>query len=315
VTVRANDDPVRAAVVAERLTEVSTGAGVVHLVLAWGAYAALAAVGLAADNPLVWAVCWFAMAWLLLGNGGLMHETAHGHVLRIKPLERTVGIAAAATLLFPWATYRAFHLEHHIHTAGPDDPEGEPITFVSRLQYAALIPLAGTIFSAQLAWFTLRTMAGRPPKWARTRSQRRLIKVNGVVMVIVTALLVAGLLTEPGLIAKLWLVPLAVVYVALFPFVLLSEHYGGVPDVTPLENTRTVVSNPAVRWVFWNNNFHAEHHLVPAVPYDKLPRLHEVVAPQMDPAWVARSYTSFHRSVLAPLPLVPRRTADAAAEG
>jgi fatty acid desaturase len=305
---RTSDDTIRSVVVAERLTAVSPRTGAWHLVCSWGAYAALATVGLAADHLAVWLACWFLMAWLLVGNGGIMHETTHGHVFRTTLLERAVGMLAAATVLLPWATYRAFHLEHHIHTAGPDDPEGEPITFTSRVQFAALIPLAGTVFSAQLAWFTLRTVAGRPPKWVRTASQRRLIVVNAVVMVTTTALLVSGLVVSPGITLKVWLAPLVFLYVVLFPFVLLSEHYGGRPDVPVLENTRTVVSNRFVRWAFWNNNFHAEHHLVPAVPYDKLPRLHELTGPQFEPQWLSRSYTAFHRSVLRPLPVLPHRS-------
>jgi fatty acid desaturase len=281
----------------------------VHLALSWGAYAAIAAIGLAVDHIAVWLPCWFAMAWLLVGNGGLMHETAHAHVFRSTLANRAAGMIGAASILLPWATYRAFHLEHHIHTADADDPEGIPIVFGSRLQYALLIPIAGTVFAAQLAWFTLRTVVGRPPRWVRTTSQRRMIRVNALVMVAATVLLVGGLVTAPWLTFALWGAPLALLFLVLFPFVLLSEHYGGEGGVPALENTRTVRSNALVRYVFWNNNFHAEHHLVPAVPYDKLPRLHEVVAPQLAPEWLASSYTRFHLDVLRPLPLLPRRDA------
>jgi fatty acid desaturase len=307
VTGRATADPIRATVAAEGLTALSPRASAVHLACSWGTYVGLAAVGLAVDHLTAWIVCWFLMAWLLVGNGGIMHETAHGHLFPRPNADRAVGMVAAATILLPWATYRAFHLEHHIHTAGPDDPEGEPITFTSKLQYALLIPLAGTVFSAQLGWFTLRTVVGRAPKWVRTKSQRRLIVVNAAVMVLATTLLVTGLVVDAAFTAKVWLVPLAFLYLVLFPYVLLSEHYGGKPDVPVLDNTRTVRSNRAVQWAFWNNNFHAEHHLVPAVPYDKLPRLHELVAVQAESEWLARSYSAFHRGVLAPLPVLPRR--------
>jgi fatty acid desaturase len=96
VSTRTTEDPIRALVAAERLTEVSSRAGAVHLVLSWGAYAAIAAVGFAVDNLVVWVLCWFLMAWLLIGNGGLMHETAHGHVFRRPVLERAVGMVGAA---------------------------------------------------------------------------------------------------------------------------------------------------------------------------------------------------------------------------
>jgi fatty acid desaturase len=128
-------------------------------------------------------------------------------------------------------------------------------------------------------------------------------------MLAATALAVVGLAVAPAFTFKVWLAPLAFLYLVLFPFVLLSEHYGGQPDPSALRNTRTVRSNALVRWAYWNNNFHAEHHLVPAVPYDKLPRLHELTGPQIEHPWLARSYLGFHRSVLAPLPTLPRRRA------
>src|SRR3546814_11102693 len=76
--------------------------------------------------------------------------TAHAHGFQSTVANRAAGMVGAASILLPWATYRAFHLEHHIHTADADDPEGVPIVFRSRLQYALLIPIAGTVFAAQL---------------------------------------------------------------------------------------------------------------------------------------------------------------------
>jgi len=40
-------------------------------------------------------------------------------------------------------------------------------------------------------------------------------------------------------------------------------------------NTRTVHLNPIARFIYWNMNYHLEHHMFPMVPYHALPRLHE----------------------------------------
>ena len=35
--------------------------------------------------------------------------------------------------------------------------------------------------------------------------------------------------------------------------------------------------NPVFRFLYWNMNYHVEHHMFPMVPYHALPRLHEVI--------------------------------------
>ncbi len=42
-------------------------------------------------------------------------------------------------------------------------------------------------------------------------------------------------------------------------------------------NCRTVYMNPVHRFLYWNMNYHVEHHMFPLVPYHALPKLHEVV--------------------------------------
>ena len=42
-------------------------------------------------------------------------------------------------------------------------------------------------------------------------------------------------------------------------------------------NSRTVLMNPISRWIYWNMNYHVEHHMFPMVPYHALPRLHELI--------------------------------------
>ena len=42
-------------------------------------------------------------------------------------------------------------------------------------------------------------------------------------------------------------------------------------------NCRTVYMNPISRFIYWNMNYHLEHHLFPLVPYHALPRLHAAV--------------------------------------
>jgi len=42
-------------------------------------------------------------------------------------------------------------------------------------------------------------------------------------------------------------------------------------------NSRTVLMNPVSRFLYWNMNYHVEHHMYPLTPYHALPSLHESI--------------------------------------
>ena len=42
-------------------------------------------------------------------------------------------------------------------------------------------------------------------------------------------------------------------------------------------NSRTILMNPISRFIYWNMNYHIEHHMFTMVPYHKLPVLHECI--------------------------------------
>ena len=39
--------------------------------------------------------------------------------------------------------------------------------------------------------------------------------------------------------------------------------------------------NPIFRFIYWNMNYHVEHHMFPMVPYHALPKLHAVMGPDL----------------------------------
>jgi fatty acid desaturase len=55
----------------------------------------------------------------------------------------------------------------------------------------------------------------------------------------------------------------------------LTQHSGLADNVTDHRlNSRTVYMNPISRFVYWNMNYHVEHHMFPMVPFHALPALH-----------------------------------------
>ncbi len=65
----------------------------------------------------------------------------------------------------------------------------------------------------------------------------------------------------------------------------LTQHGGLAEDVLDHRtNSRTVYINPVSRFIYWNMNYHVEHHMFPMVPFHALPKLHAEVKADLPPA-------------------------------
>jgi fatty acid desaturase len=55
----------------------------------------------------------------------------------------------------------------------------------------------------------------------------------------------------------------------------LTQHAGLAENVLDHRlNARTIYMNPGFRFIYWNMNYHVDHHMFPMVPYHALPQLH-----------------------------------------
>jgi fatty acid desaturase len=230
-------------------------------------------------RPEFWLAAWLVQAALLVGGAAALHEATHGNLYRSDRANHIAGVLWALPFFAVFATYRAFHLEHHAHTGDTNDPEPRG-AFSSAKQQLIAMPIIGTAFAMGLAFTTIRVLSGHPPRWVRTARQRKAIRRGALV---VAAALVAALwvgLQAPFLVLSAWLVPLALAHVGL-ALPSLPEHYGlpGGHDATI--TSCSITSCRAGRWLLWNNNFHAEHHLYPAVPWHRLPELAGYLGPRV----------------------------------
>ncbi len=80
----------------------------------------------------------------------------------------------------------------------------------------------------------------------------------------------------------------------------LLQHGGLAENVLDHRlNSRTVLMNPVSRWIYWNMNYHVEHHMFPMVPYHALPRLHDLIKddlPVPDPS-ILQAYAGMVRAL------------------
>lgn len=283
------------------LTTPRSWASAGHLAAAWSLYVLLAVV--AVRSPLVLRVpAWFIMGWLLLGNGAIVHEATHRHLFRSPRSNRWIGAIAGASLLMPWGVYRPYHLAHHRYTAAIEDPEGPPLHFRSRREYP-LLAVGGLAFIVRLHGYGVAAAVGRPPTWLRSNPQRRVAIADTALCLIVLVAAIVLATANLGVLCAVWFIPWLVAAVMLVPLVLVTEHYGAtVGTLDAAANTRTIVSNTAVRWVYWNNNFHTAHHQLPTVIHQRLAQFDDANRTDDRGAWISPGYLAFHRQLWTSLP-------------
>ncbi|MDB4584497.1 fatty acid desaturase, partial [Draconibacterium sp.] len=83
----------------------------------------------------------------------------------------------------------------------------------------------------------------------------------------------------------------------LMPVYGLTQHAGLQENVLDHRlNCRTVYMNRIHRYLYWNMNYHVEHHMFPLVPYHALPKLHEIIKNDCPPAY--KSIADAYREII-----------------
>ncbi len=266
-------------------------------VLCWGAW-------YAAIPYLVYAVLYAS------SSDSRWHEAGHGTAFRTDWMNNALYEVASFMVMRESTVWRWSHTRHHSDTiiVGRD-----PEIAVPRPPRLAVI--AGSFFNLNVypRYFRqiVRHALGRMSAEERTyipesefpriyRKARISVAVYAGVLALalglrsILPLLFIGL---PNLFGS-WLM---VVYG-------LTQHAGLAENVLDHRlNCRTVEMNGLHRYLYWNMNYHLEHHMFPLVPYHALPELHALIKhdlPEPYPGLVAA-----YREII---PAVLRQTQDPA---
>ncbi len=246
-----------------------------------------------------------ALAWVWSGLFAPFHECTHRTAFR-SALGNRLGAAITGVLFgMAPAVYRTFHYEHHRYTQDvARDPElsGDPRyaqwpptlpTWLIAMSGYGLImlklrPLVGFAIKPRSAWATFAAWEKQIDNPAQLVLECRML------LGLWSLFIVVALFNLPA--GGWWL--FAAWFTHVFQVLWVSAEHTGLPlEGTIIARTRTVATNPWVRFWLWNMNYHAEHHAWPAIPWHQLPAAHTRVAPKLES--FETSYTALHRGVMA----------------
>ena len=230
-----------------------------------------------------WAAVPFFVAYGVLygsSSDSRWHECGHGTAFRSRWMNDVLYYVASFMLLREPTVWRWSHTRHHTDTIIVGlDPE------IAVPRPARLARLVANLFSLSSGFQSLKGIflhsAGRLTAEEETfipemerfrvyRAARVYLAILGTV--VATSILLHNLL-------PLMLVGLPTFYGAWLMIVFgTTQHAGLDEDVLDHRlNSRTIYMNRLCRFLYWNMNYHVEHHMFPMVPYHALPRLHELV--------------------------------------
>src|SRR5581483_3803736 len=229
-----------------------------------------------------WCVPFFFVYGVLYGSSSdsRWHECGHGTAFKTRWMNEVIYHIASFMLMRNPVTWRWSHARHHTDTivVGRDNEIAVPrppsmtrivINFIGLVDVWYSVPMllknaAGELSPAELSFI---------PEQERPKA----ILAARVHVAIYAATIAASLYLWSWL--PLMLIGLPRMYGCWHMWMTGLLQHGGLADnvVDHRLNTRTVYMNPISRYLYWNMNYHIEHHMYPMVPFHALPRLHALI--------------------------------------
>lgn len=259
-----------------------------------------------------WAILPYTIYAVLYGttSDSRWHESGHGTAFKTDWLNNTLYEIASFMVMREATVWRWSHNRHHsdtiivgrdpeIQVPRPPDVKNIILTFFMLNNYRVFFH---SIF---------RHAAGRMSEAEKTfipDTQFSRIYTTARIYLGIYACVIAFAIYERSILPVL-LVGLANLFGSwLMPIYTFTQHAGLAENVLDHRlNCRTVYMNPVNRYLYWNMNYHVEHHMFPLVPYHALPRLHKAVKDDCPPP-----YTSIFNAWREIVPTIFRQIKDPA---
>lgn len=233
-----------------------------------------------------WAVLPFAAYGVLYGSSSdsRWHECGHRTAFKTVGMNDVIYEIASFMVLHESVPWRWSHTRHHTDTiiVGRDPEIGAP-------RPPDLLGIALAAFALKggpKEFYKMgRHCFGRLTPAEKTYipdSERPKVYRNARIYILIYLAVIAWAIALRSFL-PLMLIGLPSFYGAWLGLIFgLTQHAGLAEDVLDHRlNCRTVRMNFVCRYLYWNMNYHLEHHMFPMVPYHALGRLHQELKDDM----------------------------------
>lgn len=229
-----------------------------------------------------WCVPFFLVYGVLYGSSSdsRWHESGHGTAFKTRWMNSALYYFSSFLILREPTIWLWSHTRHHTDTIIVGrDPE------IATPRPPDIKAMLLNIFALVSTWKTIKALflhtGGKlTPNEATFVPESERSKVYWIARLYIAILLgVVLVCIATGSILPAMLVGLPSLYGGFMAIYFgLTQHSGLAEDVLDHRlNSRTVYMNPIFRFLYWNMNYHIEHHMFPMVPFHALPQLHEAI--------------------------------------
>lgn len=259
----------------------------------------------------LWAVATFAIYGILYASSSdsRWHESLHGTAFRTHWLNDALYEIASFMQMREATVWRWSHIRHHSDTliVGRDPeiaiprPPNIPALMLSELFGVKVIPT----YLGNLLLHCRGRLSPEQKTFIPESEYRQVFLRAPIYLTIYVA--IAGLAIHQRSVLPFMFIGLPTLYGSwLMAIYTNTQHAAMAENVLDHRlNCRTVHMNFINRYLYWNMNYHLEHHMFPLVPYHNLARLHELVKPD-----TPTPYSSLWSAWLEIIPAVLRQARD-----
>lgn len=202
--------------------------------------------------------------------GNILHDAGHRNIWRDKDRNDSVARTLVAPLLFAsLSRYRDTHFQHHLEL-GRTQGDPDLIPGQDHLPSSWMVSYTRCL----LSWTNwLGSLGGH--LFAKEVSLQSKAFIMGWWAGLVGVLALLGGVNFALAFVSLWLISRATLFHCITTFREMCDHFGLQPGGV-FGFTRDMVCHGLWRWIIHprNNGYHLTHHLLPAVPYYRLPEAH-----------------------------------------
>ncbi len=235
---------------------------------------------------MLWGSWWAVLPFMAYGviyastSDSRWHESSHGTAFKTDWMNNVLYEIASFMVMRESTPWRWSHTRHHSDTivVGRDPEIAAPLPVVLRNFFMVFtgIPQSRDYFKKLFKHATGKLF----PDEATfiPESEHAAVFFKARVSLLIYAAVIASCFVF-GTILPLMFIGLPNLYGTwLMPIYGYTQHVGLAENVLDhRKNCRTVRMNLINRYLYWNMNYHIEHHMFPLVPYHNLPKLYELV--------------------------------------
>jgi fatty acid desaturase len=268
-----------------------------HLLVAARQFLLLAGASAAAwrfPQPWIWIPAALVSGWTIFNFTVLLHEAVH-HAIFNGPhprADRLLGLLYAVPSGLSALQFTRWHLTHHAELGDEEaDPKRHYLSPKINKAWFKLLYFTPALFPIYFRAARKET-ASYPPDLRRRIAAERMVTIVFHLAVMAALYAIGG----AGVLARVYLVPVFLVFPIAFALNRLGQHYA----IDPSDPAKWgSILRPSRFWDFWYlfSAYHLEHHYFTGVPFYNLRRLHFALRPFFDSiGWKPVTYGQLFRA-------------------